>query len=315
MWFCCRAERAAGLQPMRFRPGVESPRMGRQWGGVWMEATFWLGLALKMASSAVLVIAACLVVERSGPRLGGLVASLPLSAGPAYAAMAMEHGRAFVATSASGALAALAGTSGFVLAYTTLAQRHGRTASVASALLAWLAAVTLVRWSDPGLWTAAALDLVVIFAVWRLVRPWAIAPAMVKAPPRRSDMAVRAASAMSVVATVVVLGRVLGAAAAGVAALAPVITTSLAILLHPRLGGRGTAAVLASMMPALFGNVVALVVLALTAVPLGSAVSLLLTLAICVAWNLGLAAAPRLRRAAAGRRRARHPAGTRSAIR
>ena len=100
---------------------------------------------------------------------------------------------------------------------------------------------------------------------------------------------------MALVALVLVIGRLLGPRAAGLAALAPVVMTSLGILLYPRLGGAGAAAVLANTLPGMLGNSVAVAVLHLTAVPLGSTPALLLALAICVAWNGAITAWQRWR--------------------
>ena len=60
---------------------------------------FWLALLLKMSASALLVVTASLVVERSGPLAGALIATLPLSAGPNYAYLALDHGPVFLAGS------------------------------------------------------------------------------------------------------------------------------------------------------------------------------------------------------------------------
>ncbi len=58
-------------------------------------------LLAKMATSAGVVVIASLVVERSGPLLGALVATLPISMGPAYLFLGMEHGAGAPIASAS----------------------------------------------------------------------------------------------------------------------------------------------------------------------------------------------------------------------
>jgi hypothetical protein len=57
------------------------------------------------------------------------------------------------------------------------------------------------------------------------------------------------------------------------------------LILHRRIGGPATAAVLANAVPALAGFGVALLTLHLTAVPLGSAAALFVALGVSVAWN------------------------------
>ena len=71
-------------------------------------------------------------------------------------------------------------------------------------------------------------------------------------------------------------------------ALFPIVFTSMILLLHPRIGGLPTAAVLANSGWGLIGLGVALALLHIAAPRLGSAIGLGLALATCVGWNLGL---------------------------
>ena len=48
------------------------------------ELLFWYELALKMALTAAIVVGASVAVERSGPFIGALIATLPTAAGAAY---------------------------------------------------------------------------------------------------------------------------------------------------------------------------------------------------------------------------------------
>ena len=89
------------------------------------DLIFWYELALKMAMTATIVVIASVAVERSGPFIGALIASLPTAAGAAYIILAIEHPPAFIAAIAVGSLAAGTAVSVFALAYAVLAQRHG----------------------------------------------------------------------------------------------------------------------------------------------------------------------------------------------
>jgi hypothetical protein len=85
-------------------------------------------------------------------------------------------------------------------------------------------------------------------------------------------------------------------------ALFPVVFTSMMLILHPRIGGKPTAAVIANGGWGLIGfgiaiavlNVaaprfgIAIAVLNVAAPRYGSAAALSLALATCVSWNLGL---------------------------
>jgi hypothetical protein len=79
--------------------------------------SFALALAVKMAITAGLVVAAAAIAERAGPLLGALVATLPISAGPAYVFVSLDHGLAFVAASALASLVMNAATTLLALTY------------------------------------------------------------------------------------------------------------------------------------------------------------------------------------------------------
>lgn len=61
------------------------------------ELAFALTLLLRMAVTAAFVVSASIIIERSGPVIGALVATLPISAGPSYVFLAMDHDAAFIA--------------------------------------------------------------------------------------------------------------------------------------------------------------------------------------------------------------------------
>ena len=95
------------------------------------------------------------------------------------------------------------------------------------------------------------------------------------------------------VATVVGLSARVGATITGILAVFPIVLTSLMLILHPRIGGRPTAAVLANTISGLGGFACALLTLHLAAVPLGSPAALTLALAVSIAANLTIWAARR----------------------
>jgi hypothetical protein len=68
----------------------------------------------------------------------------------------------------------------------------------------------------------------------------------------------------------------------------PNVFLSLIILLHPRLGGPVTAAVIANGLWGLIGFSLAIVTLHVAALPLGSVAALCLALAVAVGWNFGM---------------------------
>ncbi len=248
----------------------------------------WVTLPVKMAASAAIVVSASIAVERSGPLIGALISTLPISAGPAYVFLSLDHGPDFIAESAQASLLACAATAPFIVLYTQLAQRHGLLVSLGCSLAGWLGFAAIANSFAWTLLAALALNVVAYGASLRLTRGF------LHAAPRRGfvrrwwDLPLRAATVMSVAATVVLAGRVLGPTTAGLLALLPVVFTSLAIVLQPRIGGPATAAVMAHGLPGMIGFTLGVLSLHLLAVPLGTAAALSVALAICVGWNIGL---------------------------
>src|ERR1700759_1138594 len=114
------------------------------------DLSFLLILALRMAVAAAFGVTASFITERSGPAIGALVATLPISAGPAYAFLALDHDAAFIAHGALTSLPINAPTIPLGLVYVLLAQRRNLAVSFPSAAAVWLAIASFiasVHWS------------------------------------------------------------------------------------------------------------------------------------------------------------------------
>src|SRR5216110_3414889 len=117
------------------------------------EITFILTLGLRMAVTAGFVVSASVIAERSGPVIGALVATLPISAGPSYVFLALDHDAAFIAQGALASLPINAATVFLGLTYVVLAQRHSALVSCGAAVAVWIALATVIRsvqWSLIG---------------------------------------------------------------------------------------------------------------------------------------------------------------------
>src|SRR5438067_2424548 len=102
------------------------------------------------------------------------------------------------------------------------------------------------------------------------------------------DIPLRAALVATLVATVVTASGWVGPKISGIIALFPIVFTSLMLILHPRIGGPPTAAVVANGAWGLMGFGLAVAVLHLATLRFGAVIGLSLALATCVSWNLGL---------------------------
>ena len=226
---------------------------------------FWLGLLARAAVSAFVVVAATVAAEAAGPFWGGLIVSLPIGAGPAYAMLALQHDAAFIAASALGSFAVNAATFVFLAALALLAHRVRWGWALAGGLAAWVVAVLLIRQVEWDVAGAVLLNLGVVLACLALTRS---VPARDGAAPRGPvrrrwfELPMRAAMVGLMVGGVVTGSRALGPALTGMAAVFPVAFTSFALLVLPRVGGAVAAAIMVSALRAMPGFALALLTLA-----------------------------------------------------
>jgi hypothetical protein len=181
---------------------------------------FALTLVAKMAVTAAFLLAATITAERAGPLVGGLVATLPISAGPVYIFLALDHDAHFIAQSALGSRITNAYNVIFAFIYAVLAQRYSLLVSFGAALAIWIA---LISAGGPVSWTivsATALNIIVI-----AVSPWLSAPLrhapMPRVKTRWYDLALRATMVALLVGTVVTLSFRIGPTASGNLAVFP----------------------------------------------------------------------------------------------
>jgi uncharacterized membrane protein (GlpM family) len=249
------------------------------------ELLFLLELLLKMAMTAAVVVIISVVVERTGPLVGALIAALPTAAGAAYVILAIEHPPAFVAASAVGSMAGAPVVSVFAAAYIFLAQRRGVIVSLGVAFLVWCAAAAMLQFV---VWTplrALALNAVVFGVTIPLSRRY-----RVSGPPRKFlraayDIPLRALTATVVVVAVTTASYSIGSFASGMFALFPIVVCSSIVILHPRIGGKAAASVLAHAQIAFLGLVFGFLAVHLLAEPLGSWWALAIGMSVSVAWS------------------------------
>jgi hypothetical protein len=256
-------------------------------------------LAAKVAAAAFIVVTASRATERAGPLLGSMIATLPVSAGPVYVFLALDHGAAFISEAARMSVAATAATAAFVAAHAFGAQRYATPASLGLATLAWVAvalALQLREWS----FTEACLLYASVFVVAiRVLRRYAVSIEAPPVPRSRFDLALRALLVAAVVVGTTFASHAFGPAVAGVLATYPVVFTCLVLILQPRCGGPFTASVLVNGLKGLLGFGLALAVLHVAAARMSATAALLIALAVAVGWNamLTLLARHRFRRA------------------
>jgi hypothetical protein len=248
-------------------------------------AMFLTGLLLKIAMTAGIVVAASVVVERSGPFIGALIASLPTAGGAALIILAWEHSPRFIADSAVGSLVANAACALFALTYAALAQRRSLPVSLGGAFMVWLGAVFLARlidWSASG---AALLNAVVYpITIWAGTR-FRVEGAVKRVTLSGADLAWRVGVVTFCVIAVTAASSSIGSYFSGVFAFFPVAMGSFFIILHPRIGGPAAASVAAHVQAPLIGLGLSLLAVHYLAEPVGVWWSYLIGLGIGIGWN------------------------------
>ncbi|WP_029007644.1 hypothetical protein [Azospirillum halopraeferens] len=248
----------------------------------------WLPLLTKATATALIVVIAARAAERVGPFFGGLIASLPLSAGPAYLFVALANDDRFVAASALSSIVTNAATIAFLALLVLLAPRVRLTVAFGTALAVWLGTsvgLSGVAWTAPqALALNAAVFAAAGLAVWRVRPPERVPPAR----SRWYDTPVRAALVAGLVAVVATLSGLIGPAATGIAAVFPVVLCSVGVIVHRRQGGATAAAAMKGALAANPGFLLGVLTVHALAEPAGRGLALIAALAVMLAWSAGL---------------------------
>jgi hypothetical protein len=152
---------------------------------------FSLTLIVKMAITAAFVLAATITAERAGPLVGGLVATLPIGAGPVYVFLALDHDAQFISQSAVASLAVNAANVIFAVAYCVLAQRRSLAISLGGTYVVWIVLTAIITASYWALGPALLINVAVIALGMWVVRPFRHTR-MPRQQPRWYDYALRA---------------------------------------------------------------------------------------------------------------------------
>jgi len=239
-------------------------------------------IAIKMLVTAAVVVGASVAAERLGPIVGGLIITLPISAGPGYFFLALAAENAFLAETTLYSLAMTAATVGFLIVYPRLAVRFGATASVGLTLLVWLLVALVVRELPLSLPLALALNVLSFALALFLPRPPGLVATRRTVRADRRELLGRAFIAGAIVATVVTLSSAIGPEATGILIVFPTAFTAIAWILHRRWGGPAAAATLLASAPGMLSFLTFLVVLYLVAEPVGGVAALGVALAAAV---------------------------------
>jgi hypothetical protein len=209
-------------------------------------------LLMKLTLAPGLVAATTLAGRRWGALVAGVVGGFPAVVGPILIALDAQHGDAFAARAASGALAGLISLTAFVVAYGWLARRLRWPAAL---LLSWAAFAAATAALD-GLEPAVELALPLVlgsFALAYAVLPRAGAAADATAAVPRFDLALRVVATAAFVVALTGLAGALGPRLSGLLAAFPVLASVLSAFIHAQQGPTAVADFLRGLVAGLGG--------------------------------------------------------------
>ena len=192
-------------------------------------------LLVKLLLAPSFVVGASLIARRHGPRIGGLVAGLPVVAGPILLAYALAHGSSFAAGAAAGTLLGLVSLIAFAVLYARLAERlHWLPCMLCGWLAFALCTAIFSALSIPDGVSLALAGAAIAGGLALIPRP--AGGACQPAPPPRWDLPLRAACAVSLVLVLTAIAGWLGPQLSGLLAPFPIIATVLATFTHGQHG-------------------------------------------------------------------------------
>ncbi len=249
------------------------------------------GFFLRATITAGVVVMASVIAEAAGPVIGALAASLPVSAGPTYIFLALNHSADFVSASALGSFAANAATILFLATYARIATGRGRFEALLPAVLVWLVAASIIQAVHWSAITALALNVTTFVGGLWVTRSIVSVGRQHASPLRatRSDLGGRALAVALFVASVLGVSAMVGPNITGVLATFPIVFVMLIFVLRPRIGDGPSAVLAATGLRAMGGFGLMFLVAHLAIVPLGKNIGLAVALVPTLAWSAALA--------------------------
>jgi hypothetical protein len=238
-------------------------------------------IAVKVLLAPGFVVAASLAARHYGPRIGGLIAGLPVVAGPILLIYALAHGTAFAANAAAGTLLGLVSLIAFVLVYGRLAGHVFWGASMVAGWLAFIAGTVIFSAVSVPVGVALALAGAAILAGLRWLPRPGDGPREHFEPPVW-DLPLRAACALVLVLVLTAVSGWLGPQLSGLLAPFPIISTVLATFTHAQRGNDELLRLLRAMVAGFGAFALFCFTLAVTLTSVGIAESFALATAVAL---------------------------------
>lgn len=209
-------------------------------------------LAIRMLTTAFVVIAVSWSVGVFGPLIGGALAGLPIVLGPGFYFLLRQVPAPFAADAATYALLSLCATQLFITAYIATAKRGRPFASLFCAVAVWVLAAFLLRYFPAQPWAGVVLFIGTTAICLRFGARFIESPvARIKGKASYGLLLARGALAGGLVAVVTTSSQWLGSSNAGLLMAFPIGYTVVAVTIHQSFGA---ASVIATLHSALLGT-------------------------------------------------------------
>lgn len=199
-------------------------------------------LLLKLTLAPLLVAAATLVTRTWGPRVGGLLMGLPLTTGPIFLFLAIDHGPRFAARATVGILCGLIGLAAFAVGYVAASGRAGwRRSYPFAAVLFLVVSIVASRLGDDVIVAGPAAWLALVLATVLIPRP---RRDIVGVAPPWWDLWVRMAVVAALTLALTAVAGTLGPTLSGIVGTYPIALTVIVTFTHAQLGRDAIVAML-----------------------------------------------------------------------
>lgn len=219
-------------------------------------------LALKLTLVPFFILTITLAADRFGPRVGVWLGGLPVVFGPITLLIALEQGGDFARASVIAGLAAMVAVVCFYVGYARLCLHVAWPRAQAGATLLWLGGALAASFAAHHL-MSALLAATIAIALGTLLAP-RVEPDTRRRGSALRELAVRAAAgaALTVAATAIAEG--MGAEAAGIVAMFPVVGSVMAVFSQRDCGAIYASAFLSGVARGLWSMLAFGTVLSLT---------------------------------------------------
>jgi hypothetical protein len=236
---------------------------------------------LRLALVPLAVWLASLAARRWGHKVSGYLGGMPLIGGPITLFLALDHGAAFAARSATFTLAAILGQAAHLLAFAWVAQRRRWPTALFAGWSAFAVAAALVVALDPAPLAALGLALAGLLTAQRALPRYRGATSLPAVP--LAELRLRLAAAFVLAAVILWSARAFGPVVSGVLLSLPITGSIMPPFTLALYGPDAVARLLRGFIVGLFGFTTFFFVLSTSAVFLGVALSFTLALAAALA--------------------------------